>query len=133
MFMESKELRLGNYILLSKNHTFVETTASVGSKCKVEFIKSDTVGIACVMANCTCYGEIPISKLSPILLTEELLLKCGFEKKQAGSTMTYHYSLIELDMHFCLKVINGNIQIKYFHQLQNIYLALTGCELEVRF
>lgn len=58
MFMESKELRLGNYILFSKNHTFVETTASAGSKCKVEFIKSDTVGVACVMANCTCYGEI---------------------------------------------------------------------------
>ena len=46
--------------------------------------------------------------------------------------MTYHYSLIELDMHFCLKVINGSIQIKYLHQLQNIYFALTGYELEIK-
>lgn len=132
-FMESKELRLGNYILLAKDHTFVETNVPAGAICKVQLIKSATVGIDCVRTNCVCFAEIPISKVDPILLTEEWLYKCDFRKKESGNITTYYHPLIELDAHFFPKGVDHTIEIKYLHQLQNIYFALTGNELEIDF
>lgn len=131
--MESRELRLGNYILLAKDHTFVETNVPAGAICKVQFIKSATLGIDCARTNCVCFAEIPISKVTPIPLTEEWLLKCDFSKKKSGNTITYYHPLIELDAHFSPKGINRSIEIKYLHQLQNIYFALTEYELEIHF
>lgn len=77
----------------------------------------------------------------PIPLTEEILLKCGFEKKQhkidifemgririwIGSRGQFIAYLIEEDStnaHF----INS---YQYLHQLQNLIHALTGKELEI--
>ncbi len=53
----------------------------------------------------------------PIPLTEEWLVK--FEQK-------------DLDL-FILEIeVNWNIKIKYVHQLQNLYFALTGEELTIK-
>lgn len=72
--------------------------------------------------------------LKPIPLTEEWLVKFGFEmhenapwvlQKQPlmcniGNRFTWHYKTLSIK------------DIKYVHQLQNLYFALTGEELTIK-
>jgi hypothetical protein len=72
---------------------------------------------------------------SPIPLTEEVLLKCGFAEKTNKVYPTF--SKNELD----LVSIRGeyfrakppiDVEIKSLHQLQNLFFALEGKELEYK-
>jgi len=73
----------------------------------------------------------------PIPLTEEWLIKFGFELE--GYYKKYPlYSVMQHDESelICIGSINdsGNIccsNVKYVHQLQNLYFSLTGKELEL--
>jgi hypothetical protein len=75
----------------------------------------------------------------PIPLTEDWLLKLGFEK-----TMTWTYTI---DLLGSLKLVyylgekgwslgfknySDFSNLKYLHELQNLYFALTGKELEMK-
>ena len=78
----------------------------------------------------------------PIKLTEEILLKCGFNYKDGE----YIKGLWKLVPDFPKEEVVGyglfikrldwtrtnENSIKYLHQLQNLYFALTGKELEVK-
>ena len=82
-----------------------------------------------------------ISELKPIFITEEILLKYGFEKRQESDNFFYFgygTNPITKDWMLCLKYfqdenrfffLNGHHNIKYLHQLQNLYFALTKKEL----
>jgi len=76
---------------------------------------------------------------SPIPLTEDWLVKLGFEK-----TMTWTYTI---DLLGSLKLVyylgekgwslgfknySDFSNLKYLHELQNLYFALTGKELEMK-
>lgn len=80
--------------------------------------------------------------LKPIPLTEEWLLKFGFEKDR------YNF-IIESGFKFCVEYYNADSiysfhiytdgewhcivnEIKHVHTLQNLYLALTGEELTIK-
>ena len=71
----------------------------------------------------------------PIPLTEEWLIKCGF-KYQNMLKKAYQRNLY-LYKGFGIYEVKPNeffykkIQIKCVHQLQNLYFALTGDELEI--
>lgn len=94
-------------------------------------------------------GEIlPLSDCTGIPLTEEILLKCGFVRQ---ITTPHIMELIapELGEEGYIEHIDGNFtltkegsgyyndyfglydRIKYLHQLQNLYFALTGKELQI--
>jgi hypothetical protein len=70
-----------------------------------------------------------IQDIKPIELSEEILLKCGYK-----SIRENHYGVLGHliwnieDRFYCDK--NG-IQLKYLHQLQNLYFALTNEELTI--
>jgi hypothetical protein len=109
--MKTQDLRIGNLLTNFKNET--EKVSGLDLK-----IWSNT--------------EIP-EQIKPIQLTEEWLIKFGFEWKNHG---------LRLDI-FCIRQeINGyviylsneshnfKIDIKHVHQLQNLYFELTGSELE---
>lgn len=69
--------------------------------------------------------------VNAIPLTEEWLRKFGFEKLQE----TYFNGDFELDITdagFLFSETYIKVSCKYVHQLQNIYFALTGKELEVK-
>lgn len=84
--------------------------------------------------------------IEPIPLTEEWLLGFGFEKSKQGSENFYHLQLrgriwirfIDYDCNNLDLVQDGKIiafpfgVIKYAHQLQNLYFALTGEELTLK-
>lgn len=72
----------------------------------------------------------------PIPLTEEWLLKFGFELKYGCFLLSTNRGtiLIEEDLAQISSVISHDgfmSPCKYVHQLQNLYFALTGSELTV--
>lgn len=72
-----------------------------------------------------------------IPLTEEILLKCGFEKREDGDYNLFKNS--EVDIVICSDFsswkcdgINFSVNyINHLHQLQNLYWCLCGKELEI--
>ena len=84
-----------------------------------------------------------INSFKPIPLTEEWLLKFGFEKKKwkAKNSIYFELDKIEIllqDSYYKKGVtyFNSNLLFEYFpkyiHQLQNIYFALTNKELKCK-
>lgn len=79
---------------------------------------------------------------SGVLITEEWLLKCGLEKDEKENGVFFSngagFELYKFNVFgdFCYKCgnsIEGNFvnnRVDYVHQLQNLYFALTGDELE---
>lgn len=71
----------------------------------------------------------------PIPLTEEVLLKCGFEFDEYGYThfdtrTLFNKYTVDGVLHFLI----GNVSLdnmKYLHQLQNLYYHLTQKELNI--
>lgn len=84
-------------------------------------------------------GEIYIeefTKFDSIPLTEEWLLKFGFKKIEG--TLYFNIGSIEIGTtaygkRFYIQIGSENVtlNIKYVHQLQNLYFCLTGAELSV--
>lgn len=144
--MKTKDLRLGNYV-----------TDSSGFTMYVVGIYEDTV-LLNFEGNEGDILEVKEKDLNPVLLTEDLLLKCGFE-----ITHDRYYNperkCYELDDLFITPIAipetirknksemptpdvkkhrfhvdakNSSINsIINLHQLQNLYFALKGKELEI--
>lgn len=77
--------------------------------------------------------QLSYSDLKPIPLTEDLLLKFGFVKNSTSWTnwrRPNHTKEVRIGFVNKLNYYNG-LEIKYVHQLQNLYFALTGEELKV--
>lgn len=92
---------------------------------------------------------VSLNKLTPTPLTEEMLLKCGFEKctgKYGAYFKHQHASLMRIWQHESydkyvwvvgkkLEELQETIIVSeicnHLHQLQNLYFALIGQELEI--
>ena len=92
-------------------------------------------------------GEFPIDKIKPIPLTEEWLLRFGFEKDEYAKDFrlgkywvenryfdSYEKSMFLFGCYQFNKIyITSNVNVlKYVHELQNLYFALTGEELTIQ-
>jgi len=116
--MKATELRLGNLVLYNNEQTHIINGYDIAD------LDIDPIE----------------DSFTPIPLTEEWLLKFGFEKndwKEIGKLFYYGWAkdsfLIEStrdNTFFCLDGKPETV-IKYVHQLQNLYFALTGEELKI--
>src|SRR6185312_9286781 len=109
--IKANELRIGNYIQGG-------IINSIGYKIGVQGNSSKEV------------FYIHESTLQPIPLTPEILERCGFEKHGEKDEIRYYlndfyFEDISLKRDECF-IAN----VEYLHQLQNLYFALTGQELE---
>lgn len=111
--MEAKELRIGNIV----------NFGLVSEPIKITKVNPDSVNI--LMAE-------------PIPLTEEWLLRFGFETNEWDSNASFRMMIGNND--YTIVFYRNNISfceigdifakdIYYVHQLQNLYFALTGKEL----
>ena len=139
--MEAKELRIGNYVKapLSMNMEIIIPNTDVEI---LGFNYSNLV----FHCKPTAYKnwEIPASHCSPIPLTEEWLIKLGFEINGFSDYVLDNNGLLRLlaggdnteNAGYVRMHQNGNWiglnHIKYVHQLQNLYFARTGEELTIK-
>ena len=134
----ANELRRGNLIIN------VGRRGSVQPLIDVESVSVSLLGIIATYPDNHEYGAIP--------LTEAWLLKAGFGVKTTLSEYRFRWIKGKFELmkvfwedeepQFCLsKTANGDLsyyahgeipKVEYLHQLQNLYFALTGEELEFK-
>lgn len=118
--MISSELRIGNYVMYTEN---ILTISSIDKKRVVLDDYNRPLDFLVRFLN----------QIKPIPLTEEWLIRFGF-----GGTREYYYDTeigaiefyFEDEILVCDIYDSRNKNIKYVHQLQNLYFALTGKELK---
>lgn len=132
--IDVKELRIDN-LVMCKNEICRINMINRGDVVEVSTIDSDSVKECFVC-------EIMSDRLYPIILTEELLLKCGITEAYSDSK-GYIYSINEVKFLRCFFDIPSffietkgdddlfNRPIESLHQLQNLYFDLTGKDLDV--
>jgi hypothetical protein len=124
--MKSNELRIGNYILIS--------VLSDNGNFEYEMFKVNSTTIR----DAERYGDE--WNAEPIALTEEWLLKFGARKVNhihGYVFWTFHDTKPNnalIDIYKNYTEVNSRLvnNCKYVHQLQNLYFALTGNELELK-
>jgi hypothetical protein len=134
----TKELRIGNLV---EDHN--------GIRCEIYAIASNSVIVTGLFGS--IQRTLGICEIKPIPLTEEWLVKFGFEKKQHSFLIdienemdewcykTYLELVEAIDEWYCsLQYVDNCCEtehsspmpnLKSVHQLQNLYFALTGEEL----
>ena len=111
--MKANELRIGNWINRLGKPTFINAIQKGES---IDYIRTPLS------------GAITINQIEPIPLTEEILLKCGFVNGWNGN----YFCNTNGEFYFNGNSYEGETlskNIKYLHQLQNLYFALTNQEL----
>ena len=112
--MRAQDLRIGNWVQF--RHTETPVLITLG-----DFVRE--------------YKEEHLEDYEPIPLTEEWLVKFGFEKQLDGNYK--HPNSHEIEVFFHNRgfevIVDSTCKnhIKHVHQLQNLYFALTGEELEL--
>lgn len=141
--IKSNELRVGNIVQrngdweLAKEgfHTIIAINSSTLADGTFDSVRTDVTG----------QDFLFTTQLDAIPLTEEVLLYFGFEDsppyggdngffKRNG--VVVHYEIDSEDPNYCYWLYKKSgqfteIKIKYVHQIQNLYFALTGEELPI--
>lgn len=135
--MKPNELRIGNYVEVFQEGTYQVKGISRNSIYYIlEFDSEDGT------------FESHLDLINPILIAEEWLVKFGFEqkinfpsgilaikdKRFVGGWLGISKSLFENWTFYKGSWIDNKVniaEIKYIHQLQNIYFEITGEELEL--
>lgn len=137
--MEVKELRLGNYVEWLKDSPFVVKKICDDGNITIGVIGDDNSSVKLNQS------------VKPIPLTEEWLLRAGFVKTEYEPTFQIDEDekvpCVEYSkQHGLMNIMDwGNgfilsnsfsfklrVTIVYVHQLQNLYFALTGEELQFK-
>ena len=140
--MKANELRIGNYLQDQNGNILL-------------VIHISTESIQTTVLDRIKYPLPNGWQMEPIPLTPEILEKCGFENDYKNSGSKWHKKQYFTDCKEAAEVMiinvnpeNGRVaiydeesyespamtgkSILYLHQLQNLYFALTGEELEVK-
>ena len=131
--MKKNELRIGNYV---KDMDYDYVT--------IAGIHPESTNELTVCINDCDVGDRLFKDVEGIPLTEEWLIKFGF--KQGNSMNFYWNKLIRDNINISIDPDDGEVwvcdifdnesiiltEIKYVHQLQNLYFALTGKELTIK-
>ena len=130
--IQANELRIGNWVLNKRYKSGYEMQIeSIG-----EFGLNIELGYDGL--NPVIDDDCGFNECEPIPLTEEWMVKFGFYEKYKSSSNRWNMKWFEL--HDCeddegnltgVFMYDFRIQIKYVHQLQNLYFALTGEELTI--
>lgn len=125
------ESRIGNLVYYDNRVFEIDTIAE-------EFPTLNTIEFG--------IGVVAWNNIKPIPITEEWLLKFGFEKREGSVCDSFYIGLNPITHDWLFDLVwlknmmdysyegnpfykNGHHEVKYIHQLQNLYFALTQKEL----
>lgn len=136
--INANELRIGNFVLDNNIQR------------KVLGIKKDDIGDVLLLDHKSTNRLL--KNINSIPLTPEILVACGFKKEIRGEEddfdgpeIVYHLDGVDIYDHrecggnfsyatytrYPGRGFKGGRIVDYLHQLQNLYFALTGKELEI--
>jgi hypothetical protein len=132
--IKANELMIGNRILVDRvNDELPWETTVIG-------VEEFQVTVAIIPRGGTSVNP---EEIHPIPITPEWLERCGFEYKEPhcikrplsiaknfyrDGTWNYDGFVLRHKFEDCMQVL----VIKYLHQLQNLYFALTGTEITIK-
>jgi len=146
--MEIQELRIGNWIESENDFFQIETLQSQNYWKFNGNIKND-IEIDFIDQNKNTYW-CELKDINPIPITEEWLLRFGFEKKEKSNLYLisiHEFNLkklcVYLDINNCTiamvdyfsnleKTELFPLNYKYIHQLQNLFYSITQTELQCK-
>ena len=127
--MKANELRIGNWVKIQSHNQYARIIEiKSGRPDNRDFVRISSPNLDTQFA-------VEISQLNPIPLTEEILLKAGFEK-DTGEFYLYKDTTVRKTYYsddfwrFIFKQQRIK-DIKYLHDLQNLIFALTGEEIKI--
>lgn len=125
--IQAKDLRLGNLVMFNGEvDSIIEIGQANNGYCEIEG-----------------YFNFDSGTINPIPLTPEWLERCGFERIQSNVPDLMRmpsfdgYRRLRWDYEgFSIETVGSGWiwylhHIKYLHQLQNLYFALTGSDLTI--
>ena len=119
--MNPRELQIGNYV--NPYDDFITQVTGITNTGKIWLVDNPT------HEECAWKKD----KIKPVLLTEEWLVKFGFEKDGHNFKMKgYTFNLKTGNLWWHNKNLISLKSITFVHQLQNLYFALTGEELTIK-
>ena len=135
--LKASDLRVGNYVYFNKNHNELGEITEIKKGLVIGF---DTVRIGYWQDK-----KHRISNLKAVPLKEEMLIKLGFKWSIAHQGFFKKDFYYVIDFYENYPKVEGSIaflnknhrngeklsSVRYVHELQNLYFALTGSELTV--
>lgn len=140
--MKASELMIGDYIM-----TPLQKGTVIGNIEEIDtsFDAPDVCHITCDVGGYRAGFMLDNRGVNPIDITEEILQRSGFERKQGKGYATYEINpddghIIEVAFYdsgidVFIRIICRSCHlrsIKYFHELQNIVRVITGKELTIK-
>ena len=115
--IEARELSIGNLVQTKEGKltSVTDITSEIGGFTHLDF---------------WCYGYHSLDT-EPILLTEEWLIRFGFELVDSHDDHLYYLSETDFSLDRNMQFDNSykRVELKFVHSLQNLYFALTNKEL----
>ena len=131
--IKANELRIGSLVFTNRNNYFKTITEIRHFKCSIRYIRTDT--------NLMHESMVDYEDLIPIELTEEMLIKFGFEKSSSTDSKEWDNFDSAPENSICIEFVDNEFyftggegipfsrKCRFVHELQNLYFALTGSEL----
>ena len=125
--MRAQDLRIGNLVNYGINIVPIKSI-------HIESVLKDSAVVYIELNKKLSHYCVNIEDISPIPLTEDWLLKFGFESNPYQDR--YENGKIHIECDKTKEItqlwIDGMPHIQFIHQLQNLYFALTGEELKIQ-
>jgi hypothetical protein len=124
--MKLEELRIGNLVSQNGFFGYVYSIESALPRQEQRFSDKDLV---------TLFDNgittMTIDEIKPIPLTEEWLVKFGFNEFEKNYRTFFVNNKFKIEMSNTGNIYYNKLWIPYVHTLQNLYFSLTGVELDL--
>lgn len=130
--LKASELRTGNYLAIGddlRRDLHYDQISAIKDFYKVMNIDEQCQDVVLELD----YEQVDfdLSKVKPIPLTEEWLLKFGFDSLGTYGFGIGKFHVVNRLGKWCFPINHELVYLKHVHQLQNLYFALAGEELQI--